>query len=120
MIIECTRDQIDTGTLLEYSLTITQLEVGILSPILSSITPTDFIYYTERTWIHSLKEGLILIQGKISLSNHWNLQLQQERDSQIMSRILEKYTISYLDKRGKKRQSKPNSELIKLLNRCQM
>ena len=46
MIIGCTRDQNDTGTLLECSINITQLEAGVTTPILSAETTPDFINYT--------------------------------------------------------------------------
>ena len=118
MIIGCTRDQNDTGTLLECSINIIQLEAGVTTPILSADTPPDFIHYTTRTWIHSIKESLIQIKGSINLPIFWYPKLQREGDTNIMTEILKRHPVHHLTKNGQRKKIRYNETLVKLLNRC--
>ena len=102
MIIGSTRDQNDTGTLLECSINITQLEAGVTTPILSAETTPDFINYTTRTWIHSIKESLIQIKGSINLPTFWYPKLQREGDTNIMTEILKRHPVHHLTKKRTK------------------
>lgn len=121
MLLGSPRDKSETGELLESSVAYTQLGVGLITPILSQNTSSDFLQYTKRTWIDSIKESLQQIRGHIILPNHWTPQLQRRHDSPIMKNLLITYPIYYTDKNGNPpHMSKQNKQLIKLLNRCRL
>ena len=71
-----------------------------MSAILSPETSSDFLNYTTRTWMHSIKESLLLINGKINLPTFWTPKLQRLGDSNIMAEILKIYPIYYPAKRN--------------------
>ena len=101
MAIGCTRDNNHTSTLLECSIAITQLEAGLLTPILSTTTSTDFLHYTTQTWTHLIKESINLINRTIKFPTHWLPKPQRFGDSSIVQNFLNHYSITYINKNGK-------------------
>ena len=120
MTLGCTRDNNDTSKILQCSIEITQLETGLTTPILSHSTSTDFLHYTTRTWTHSIKDSLTLINGSIQFTTHWHPKLQRLGDCSLMQQFLNHYPITYINKNGKTKKSKSNIKLIQILNRCRI
>ena len=93
LFLGCIRDNNETGDLIETTMAYTQLKAGYVKPLLHAQTLADFCFYTERTWIHAIKEGLKLVKGTINTPKHWLPKLQCEQDQSLMEKFIEYYPV---------------------------
>ena len=90
------RNAMDTSTLIEASLEITQLASGLGTPIMSKSTKRPVEQWTEPTVNHSIKAYLRKFDAELIYTEGWLPMKQRKGDVFLMEALYDKYS---LDKR---------------------